>query len=240
MKNGRCRVHGGASTGARTPEGLERCRLAPWKHGRWTAEARTDARLRGEARRMMAGLRALLREPSQIEGEEQGGVPGLHDEAVAAPSVPEADAVVAAVLALLAERGAWSGNASALLAEINQRTPAERRGQGWPPDSTRLSGRLRRAASALRQAGVEVALPESGGRAGRVIRLARAGASVPRAPGGAGVASVPAAAPPGKGGGGALSGESRDAERHGVGAASDPVDAAQEWNLRLALAAMMH
>ena len=28
-----CRNHGGCSTGPRTPEGLERCRRANWKHG---------------------------------------------------------------------------------------------------------------------------------------------------------------------------------------------------------------
>lgn len=39
MKNGRCRMHGGKSTGARTPEGLERCRLARLKTGDYTAKA---------------------------------------------------------------------------------------------------------------------------------------------------------------------------------------------------------
>jgi len=33
MKNGRCRFHGGKSTGPRTPEGLERSRKANRKHG---------------------------------------------------------------------------------------------------------------------------------------------------------------------------------------------------------------
>jgi hypothetical protein len=33
MKNGRCRLHGGLSTGARTPEGIERIRRAVTKHG---------------------------------------------------------------------------------------------------------------------------------------------------------------------------------------------------------------
>jgi hypothetical protein len=33
MPNGRCKVHGGKSTGPRTPEGLERSRRANWKHG---------------------------------------------------------------------------------------------------------------------------------------------------------------------------------------------------------------
>jgi hypothetical protein len=32
MPNGRCKVHGGKSTGPRTPEGLERSRRANWKH----------------------------------------------------------------------------------------------------------------------------------------------------------------------------------------------------------------
>ena len=39
MKNGRCRMHGGKSTGPRTPEGLDRSRRANWKHGRRSAEA---------------------------------------------------------------------------------------------------------------------------------------------------------------------------------------------------------
>jgi hypothetical protein len=36
----RCRLHGGASTGPRTPEGLERSRRARWKHGRYSKAAR--------------------------------------------------------------------------------------------------------------------------------------------------------------------------------------------------------
>jgi hypothetical protein len=39
MNNGRCRLHGGKSTGPRTPEGLERMRKAKTKHGLYTAEA---------------------------------------------------------------------------------------------------------------------------------------------------------------------------------------------------------
>lgn len=38
MKNGRCRVHGGASTGPRTPEGKARAQRSNWKHGRRSAE----------------------------------------------------------------------------------------------------------------------------------------------------------------------------------------------------------
>lgn len=44
MRNGRCRMHGGPSTGPRTPEGLERSRNARKTHGyysrRWRAELR--------------------------------------------------------------------------------------------------------------------------------------------------------------------------------------------------------
>src|SRR5207245_7923734 len=38
MHNGRCRMHGGKSTGPRTPDGLARSRRARWKHGRYSAE----------------------------------------------------------------------------------------------------------------------------------------------------------------------------------------------------------
>ncbi len=44
MKNGRCRMHGGKSTGPRTPEGLERSRKANWKHGRYSQEAIEERR----------------------------------------------------------------------------------------------------------------------------------------------------------------------------------------------------
>ena len=44
MKNGRCRMHGGASTGPRTPEGLERARRANWKHGLYSKAERDSYR----------------------------------------------------------------------------------------------------------------------------------------------------------------------------------------------------
>ena len=40
MPNGRCRMHGGASTGPKTPEGRERSRRARWKHGKYSADTR--------------------------------------------------------------------------------------------------------------------------------------------------------------------------------------------------------
>ena len=41
MKNGRCRLHGGKSTGPRTREGLERMRQSKLKHGKFTKEMKS-------------------------------------------------------------------------------------------------------------------------------------------------------------------------------------------------------
>ena len=57
MRNGRCRLHGGKSTGPRTPEGLERSRKANWKHG---YHSRAAIAQRREARATMRMMRALL------------------------------------------------------------------------------------------------------------------------------------------------------------------------------------
>jgi len=42
MKNGRCRLHGGLSTGAKTPEGIERIRQAVTKHGMYSVAAKAE------------------------------------------------------------------------------------------------------------------------------------------------------------------------------------------------------
>jgi len=44
MKNGRCRMHGGKSTGPRTPEGIEKIRASHFKHGEYTKRAREERR----------------------------------------------------------------------------------------------------------------------------------------------------------------------------------------------------
>src|SRR5918998_3570649 len=54
MPNGRCRMHGGLSTGPRTAEGLERSRRARWRHGYYSAEAKAERR---EARAAIRLLR---------------------------------------------------------------------------------------------------------------------------------------------------------------------------------------
>jgi len=57
MPNGRCRMHGGPSTGPRTPEGLERSRRSNWRHGYYSAEAK---RVRRDARQQYRLLRQLI------------------------------------------------------------------------------------------------------------------------------------------------------------------------------------
>jgi hypothetical protein len=42
MQNGRCRLHGGLSTGPTTAEGIERIRRAVTKHGRYSKQAREE------------------------------------------------------------------------------------------------------------------------------------------------------------------------------------------------------
>jgi hypothetical protein len=50
-------MHGGPSTGPRTPEGLERSRKSGWKHGYYSAEA---IQVRREARQQYRLLLQLI------------------------------------------------------------------------------------------------------------------------------------------------------------------------------------
>jgi hypothetical protein len=59
MANGRCRMHGGASTGPRTAEGLARSRLARWKHGLYSAGALAAHK---RARELLTQSRELLKQ----------------------------------------------------------------------------------------------------------------------------------------------------------------------------------
>jgi hypothetical protein len=55
MKNGRCRLHGGLSSGPKTAAGIERIRSARLKHGRFTKAAQEEHAL----------LRELIREAKE-------------------------------------------------------------------------------------------------------------------------------------------------------------------------------
>ena len=53
--NGKCHLHGGASTGPRTKDGLARLTEAQTKHGKFTKEKRAAARRFAEQGRQMRG-----------------------------------------------------------------------------------------------------------------------------------------------------------------------------------------
>ena len=57
MPNGRCRLHGGLSTGPKTADGIERIRRAVTKHGYYSKAAEDERRL---GRRTFRELRKLL------------------------------------------------------------------------------------------------------------------------------------------------------------------------------------
>lgn len=59
MRNGRCRMHGGASTGPRTEQGLENSRRARWKHGRYSARALAE---RKRIRDLLEQTRELMKQ----------------------------------------------------------------------------------------------------------------------------------------------------------------------------------
>ena len=69
MPNGRCRMHGGKSTGPLTAEGIERIRASRTKHGRYSQAAIAKRR---EARAVIRTVRALLRsDTATVEEMEQ-------------------------------------------------------------------------------------------------------------------------------------------------------------------------
>jgi hypothetical protein len=52
MKNGRCRLHGGKCTGAKTADGLEKIRRANTKHSFYSAEAIAERKSHRELMKM--------------------------------------------------------------------------------------------------------------------------------------------------------------------------------------------
>jgi hypothetical protein len=88
-------------------------------------------------------------------------------------TVIEADPVAETVRDIMAAQAMWSGNASDLL-----RIGADPAGNGgsprdpsWPKSPRALAGRLRRAQTALRTLGIEIAFGREGRAGTRVIRM---------------------------------------------------------------------
>ncbi len=67
MANGRCRMHGGKSTGPRTPEGLERSRKANFKHGFYSVELLEERKF---IRQLLRNSRETL---EQVEKNVEAG-----------------------------------------------------------------------------------------------------------------------------------------------------------------------
>ena len=65
MPNGRCRLHGGLSTGPKTRKGRDRIHLALFKHGRYTRQAKQE---RLELRELTRVSREFLQ---QLQSENQ-------------------------------------------------------------------------------------------------------------------------------------------------------------------------
>ena len=63
MPNGRCRLHGGLSTGPKTLVGIERIRQAVTKHGRFSKQAVED---REHYRKLMQHCREMLSRLDEI------------------------------------------------------------------------------------------------------------------------------------------------------------------------------
>jgi hypothetical protein len=87
----------------------------------------------------------------------------------------EASPVAEAVLSFIESEGGWFGTSSELLKELNSRTGEDiQRQKGWPKAANALSGILKRRASNLRAAGVDVIRANRAGKNGsRIIQLER-------------------------------------------------------------------
>ena len=68
MKNGRCKMHGGISSGPRTAEGIERIRASRTKHGRYSQAAIAERR---QSRQLIKTIRALIRSDTDSMDEAE-------------------------------------------------------------------------------------------------------------------------------------------------------------------------
>lgn len=82
----RCRIHGGASTGPKTLEGLARSRKANWKHGAFSADAKLLAAFHARVRRsVLRSDRARKRKEAPVDFQtEMSFIQGALTETIAA------------------------------------------------------------------------------------------------------------------------------------------------------------
>jgi hypothetical protein len=120
MANGRCRMHGGLSTGAHTPEGQARARAARFVHGCRTAEIIDFRAAAARSARRLAMLTRLAREATAPAGH------GVHRSESSAP--PESAALNYRDTACL-------GEAEAASLPRSQEAQRERANPGQPTAS---------------------------------------------------------------------------------------------------------
>lgn len=84
----------------------------------------------------------------------------------------EADLVGSAVIAFMANKDGWAGKPSNLLTALNANTPDNiKRLKDWPKQPNIMSGKLRRAATFLRETGIDIERRKSGDRKIVISRL---------------------------------------------------------------------
>jgi hypothetical protein len=94
---------------------------------------------------------------------------GNRDEAV--EGVIEADPIAAAIRALMATQPKWTGTASELLPVLEQAGERVAKSKSWPDSPRALAGRLRRAATFLRNVGINIEFSKEGRARTRIIRI---------------------------------------------------------------------
>ena len=116
---------------------------------------------------------------------ETGGFMEAYDSkrAEAVEQALEGDVVAVAVQSLLSGVESWTGSATELLEALGGYVPEQtQKTRAWPKTARTLSNRIRRAATFLRQVGVEVEFyREPGGNRKRLIRM-NLNSSVPSVP----------------------------------------------------------
>ena len=96
------------------------------------------------------------------------------NRAEAVETVIESDPVATALRSFMADRTEWAGTASDLLGHLSILvSEPERRGKAWPAAPNKLSGRLRRQATFLRQVGIQIDDRRSGKTGTRTLYISR-------------------------------------------------------------------
>jgi hypothetical protein len=80
MTNGCCRLHGGKSTGPRTPEGLERSRQANWKHGKYSRESKEEWRAFRQGMRLLLNPQAIFKMTPAERATHKAALDRLRDK----------------------------------------------------------------------------------------------------------------------------------------------------------------